>query len=110
MNKESFAACLENLYIVIFLFGFCFTVLINIYAKILLTSVLKARYSTYKTESALEVSRVLKPYKVSDSSFENLKIRFNPTPSLHRSKHRYCTICSAFTVTVRYNDSVVGCL
>ena len=73
MNKDSFAACLENWYIAIFLFVFCFTVLINIYAKILLTSVLKARCSTYKTESALQVSRVSKPYKSFGFEFREFK-------------------------------------
>ena len=47
----------------------------KIYVKILLTSVPEAGYSTYKTESPLQVS------KVSDSSFENLKISFEPIPT-----------------------------
>ena len=80
MNKESFAAGLENLYILIFYFA-----MVNRdFCKILFTSVLKAiSYSNYKTESALKVSRVSKPFKVSDSSFENLKISFDPTPHIN---------------------------
>ena len=42
----------------------------------ILTSILKARYSTYKSESALQVSRVSKPRKLSNSSFAKLKISF----------------------------------
>ena len=48
----------------------------------------RTRYSTYETESALQVSKMSKPYKVSDSSLENLKISFEPTPSLFKSKPR----------------------
>ena len=48
----------------------------------------QTRYSTYETESAFQVSRISKPYKVSNSSFENLKISFEPTPSLKASRGR----------------------
>lgn len=53
----------------------------------IIDSSFQTRYSTYETESALQVSRISKPYKVSDSSFDNLKISFEPTPSL---KARRC--------------------
>ena len=51
------------------------------------------QFKNYKTESALQVSRVSKSREVSDASFENLKISFEPTPNINQTTKKIEKIC-----------------